>query len=100
MFTRFADMFETYEVNVETYIEDKMINKQTIQAPKEIIMVQFAQLYEQVKQDKRPIKIKMTRPETIWDNFENKQKVITNEIAFSNNAMIAFEESKESNKEV
>lgn len=94
MFSRFADMFESYEVNIETYIEDKMINKQTIQAPKQIIMMQFAQLYEQVKQDKRPIKIRMTRPETIWDNFENKQRIITNEVAFSNNAMVAFEESK------
>jgi hypothetical protein len=94
MFINMDGVFETYKVEVETYIEDKMINKQTIRAPKEIIMMQFAQLYEQVKQDKRPIKIKMTRPETIWDSFENKQKVITNIIAFSNNAMIAFEESK------
>lgn len=96
MFINLDSMFEPYEVDVETYIEDKMVNKQTIQAPQQMIIANFIQLMNQVKDDKRPLKIRMTRPEIIWDNFENKQKVLTNEIAFSNNAMIAFEESRAS----
>ena len=35
------NMFETYEVTFEIYIEDKLINKQTMQAPKEILMANF-----------------------------------------------------------
>lgn len=91
-------MFETYEVVLETYIEDKLINKQTMDAPQQIIIMQFLQLMEQVKNDSRPIKIRMTRPEIIWDNFENKQKVLTNEISFSNNPMVAWEESQQKSK--
>jgi hypothetical protein len=94
MFINMNDVFETYEVDIETYIENRLVNKQRMQAPKEIIELNFVQLMNQVANDKRPLKVRMTRPETIWDNFENKQKVITNEIAFSNNAMIAYEESK------
>ena len=29
MFINFDSMFEPYEVDIETYIEDKMVNKQT-----------------------------------------------------------------------
>jgi hypothetical protein len=58
-------------------------------------MINFMQTAQQLGNDNRPIKIRMTRPETIWDSFENKEKVLTNEISFSNNAMVAFEKDKE-----
>lgn len=99
MFINFDSVFEPYEVDIETYIEDKMVNKQTIQAPQQIIISNFLQLMNQIKNDKRPLKVRMTRPEIIWDNFENKQKVLTNDISFSNNAMIAFEESQVKNND-
>lgn len=85
------NMFETYKVTFEIYIEDKLVEQQTMQAPKEILMANFIQTVKQIIEDTRPIKIKMSRPETIWDNFENKQKVITNNIIFSNNAMLDWE---------
>ena len=91
----FGNMFETYKVTFEVYIEDKLTNKQTMEAPKEMLMMNFLQTVEQVQNDKRPLKIRMSRPEVIWDNFENKQKVLNNEVVFSNNAMITWEESKE-----
>ena len=88
------DMFQTYEVIFEIYIEDKLTNKQTIQAPKEMLIANFLQTADQISRDKRPIKIRMVRPEVIWDKFENKQKVLENEVAFSNNAMIIWQENK------
>lgn len=90
-------MFEIYEVKLELYIEDKLANKQTMQAPQEMIMINFIQMVNQISKDKRPIKIRMFRPEIIWDNFENKQKVLDNEIIFSNNAMVDWEENRQSN---
>ena len=87
------NMFETYEVTFEIYIEDKLANKQTMQAPKEMLMANFIQTVNKIAQDKRPMKIRMSSPETIWDNFENKQKVLENEVIFGNSAMIAWEEA-------
>ena len=87
-------MFETYKVIIEVYIEDKLIQQQAIEAPKEILMVNFMQLVEQIKNDNRPMKIRMTREEVVWDKFENKQKILNNEILASNNAMVMWEESK------
>lgn len=97
MFIDMGSIFETYEVSFETYLEDKMVNKQTMQAPKQIIMANFVQLMNQVKNDKRPIKIRLTRQETILDDFK-REKVLEHEVAFSNNAMVSWEENKEVKK--
>ena len=75
-------MFDIYEVTFEIYIEDKLVNKQTMQAPKEMLMVNFIQMVDKIAQDRRPMKIKMSRPEVIWDRFENKQKVLENKVVF------------------
>ena len=90
----FGNMFEPYDVVFEVYIEDKITNRQQMQAPKEILMANFLQTAKQIQNDQRPIKIKMIRPEVIWDSFEQKQKVLNNEIELSNNAMVAWEGSK------
>ena len=93
------DMFEMYEATFEVYLEDRIIHNQRQQAPKEILMAQFAQLLQQIIQDKRPMKLKMIVPQVIWDNFEGKQKTLYNDTTFSNNAMVAWEENKQNNKQ-
>ena len=87
-------MFEIHEVTFEVYVEDKLINRQQMQAPKEIIITNFIQTAKQIKTDRRPIKVKMIRPEVIWDNFEQRQRVINNEIELSNDAMVFWQENK------
>ena len=86
---------ETYEVDFEIYVEDKLIQRQRMQAPKEMLMINFAQTMEQIGRDKRPMKIRMVVPRTIWDNFEKKEKVLNCEAEFKNNAMVAWEEDKQ-----
>lgn len=87
------NMFETYEVVFEIYIEDKIVNKQKMQAPKEILMANFVQTVNQIARDKRPMKIRMSRQDIIWDEFENKQRALENEVVFGNSAMIIWEEN-------
>jgi hypothetical protein len=87
------EMLEMHEVIIEVYIEDKMTNRQHMNAPKDILIANFLQTAKQMKVDPRPIRLKMIRPELIWDEFEKQQKIINNEIELSNEAMIAWEES-------
>ena len=94
MFINMNDAFEIYEVVFEIYIEDKLVNRQTSQAPKEMLIAQFIQTAKQIRNDKRPIKIKMIVPDVIWDRFENKQKILNNEVSASNDAMISWEEGR------
>ena len=83
-----------HEVIFEIYIEDRLANRQQMQAPKEILIANFIQTAKQIKVDKRPIKIKMIKQEVIWDDFEQQQKVLNNEIELSNDAMVAWEENR------
>ena len=87
-------MFETYDVIFEVYIEDKLTNRQQMQAPKEMLIANFLQTAKQIQADRRPIKIKMIRQEEIWDKFEQRRRTLNYEIALSNNAMVAWEENK------
>ena len=88
-------MLEMHEVIFEVYIEDKLTNRQQMQAPKEMLIANFVQTAKQIKTDSRPIKIKMIRPEVIWDEFENRQKVLNNEIELSNDAMVAWQQKRD-----
>lgn len=83
-------MFEPFEVIFEIYIEDKLTNRQQMQAPKQILITNFIETAKKIRNDQRPIKIKMIRPEIIWDSFEQKQKILNNEIELSNNAYERF----------
>ena len=83
------------EVNFEVYIGNTLAQRQKLQAPKEMLMINFVQTIKRIANDKRPMKIKMIRQVIIEDNFENKEKSLNNEIEFSNNAMVAFEKDKE-----
>ena len=83
------------EVNFEVYIGNTLAQRQKLQAPKEMLMINFVQTIKRIANDKRPMKIKMIRQVIIEDNFENKEKSLNNEIEFSNNAMVDFEKDKE-----
>ena len=84
-------MFEMHEVIFEVYIEDKLTNRQQMQAPKQILITNFIETAKQIKNDQRPIKLKMIKPYVIWDEFDKQQKILNNEISLNNNAMDAWE---------
>lgn len=96
MFNINMNMFESYDVVFEVYVEDKSTNKQTMQAPKEILIMNFIQTMKQIGNDRRAIKLKMSRKETIWDNFDNKEKILDNEIEFMNNSYVSWQEKNKS----
>lgn len=90
------NMLEMHEVVIEVYIENRLTNRQELKAPKDMLIANFVQTAKQMKYDQRPIKLKMIRQESIWDEFEQRRKTLNNEIELSNDAMIAWEESKNS----
>ena len=89
-----GDMFETYDVTFEVYVEDKLNNRQTMQAPKQMIVANFLQTAQQIQKEKTPIKFKMIVPYVFWDEFEKKQRVLNNSVEYSNDAFNIWKESK------
>ncbi len=84
-------MLDIYEVLFEIRVRDEGFQRQTMLAPKDVLILQFLQLAKQIQNDPRPIQIRMIRQEIIWDQFEQKQKVLNNEIVLSNNVWTASE---------
>lgn len=90
-------MFDTHEVTFEVYIQDTLVQRQTMMAPRGILIANFVRMAQMIQNDQRPMCIKMIRPEVIWDEFEHKQKTLKNEIILSNNAMTAEKENTDDN---
>lgn len=88
------EMLDIQEVIFEVYIEDKLMNRQRMNAPRDMLIENFLQTAKQMQKDKRPIKIKMIRPTVIWDEFDKEERILNNEIELSNNAMVAWEENR------
>ena len=82
---------DIYEVLFEIRVRDEGFQRQTMLAPKDVLILRFLQLAEQIRNDPRPIQIRMIRQEIIWDQFEQKQRVLNNKIVLSNNVWTASE---------
>lgn len=80
---------DIYEVMFEIKVKDEGFRRQTMIAPEDVLILHFLQLAKQIRDDPRPIQIRMIRQEIIWDQFEQKQNVLNNEIVLSNNAWTA-----------
>ena len=79
--------FEMYEVIFEIYMGDQLTSRQKMQALKEMLMLTFIDTVNKIKNDKRPMKVKMIRQEVIYDKTEKKQKTMENYVEFRNNAI-------------
>jgi len=73
-----------YNVTFEIYIGDKLVQRESCRAPVVILKQQFMSLVEQIANDERPMRIRMVKKETIWDQFEQKQKILNNYVEFNN----------------
>lgn len=81
------DFGEIYQVIIETYIGTKCIQRQSLNAPEQVLKMQFIGLMQQVAQENRPMRVKMIASDVIWDDIDKKQKVLENYVEFRNKLM-------------
>ena len=87
MFNHFQMFDDLYDVIFEI-TEGDNVRKQQMQAPRIIIEQQFLQLMQQAANVQIPVKIKLSRTEQIYDNFDQKFIEQENNITFMNNTYI------------
>lgn len=87
MFNHFQMFDDLYDVIFEI-TEGDNVRKQQMQAPRIIIEQQFLQLMQQAVNVQIPVKIKLSRTEQIYDNFDQKFIEQENNITFMNNTYI------------
>lgn len=78
---------ETYQVIIETYLGIQCIQRQSLNAPEQVLKMQFVGLMQQIAQENRPMRVKMIVPEVIWDEINKEQKVLNNYVEFRNKLM-------------
>lgn len=87
MFNHFQMFDDLYDVIFEI-TEGDNVRKQQMQVPRIIIEQQFLQLMQQAANVQIPVKIKLSRTEQIYDNFDQKFIEQENSITFMNNTYI------------
>lgn len=75
---------ELFEVFFEMLIDEKLVQKQKMTAPADIIIANFVSTAQQMKNDPRHIKFRMLRPELIWDQIDREHRVLENCIEIQN----------------
>lgn len=75
---------ELFEVFFEMLIDEKLVQKQRMTAPADIIIANFMSTAQQIKYDPRHIKLRMLRPELIWDQIDREHRVLENCIEIQN----------------
>lgn len=81
----FFDFGEIYDVLVEQYVGNQVVSRQQISAPKEVLMMQFMGLCEEAARQPQPIRVKMIRLQTIWDDIAEEEKTLELSMEFRNN---------------
>ena len=72
----------TEEIVFEQYVGNALVNSQRLALPSILLQQQFVQACQEAYKQSQPIKIRMYKFVSIFDNFENKTKNILNDITY------------------
>lgn len=75
---------QTFDVMFTVYLGEQPIRQWQMVAPQEFIIMKFLQTVQQIASQNQPMKVVVSRDEVIWDQFEQKQKVIPCTMEFQN----------------
>lgn len=75
---------QTFDVMFTVYLGEQPIRQWQMVAPQEFIIMKFLQTVQQIASQSQPMKVIVSRDEVIWDQFEQKQKVIPCTMEFQN----------------
>lgn len=80
----FINFGNSEKVLFEIKIGNQVIERQEVAAPKEMLIAMFMNYVQQMAGNPQHMHLRMSGEEVIWDNFENKQKVIPKYIDYWN----------------
>lgn len=75
---------QTFDVMFTVYLGEQPIRQWQMVAPQEFIIMKFLQTVQQIASQSQPMKVVVSRDEVIWDQFEQKQKIIPCTMEFQN----------------
>ena len=75
---------DIFDVTFSIYLDNQIIRQWRMQAPKPFIEIKFIQTVQQIASQSQPMKVIVSREEVIWDQFEQKHKVLPVTMEFQN----------------
>lgn len=75
---------EIFEVRLEIYRYDNLVQRQILTAPQDVIINLFLNYAKQIKNIPDKMKVKLIRPELIYIPWENQHKILENCIEIQN----------------
>lgn len=75
---------QLFNVTFTIYLGNQPIKQWMMEAPRPFIEMQFIQTVQEIISQTQPMKVVVSREEIIWDQFEQKQKVIPYTMEFQN----------------
>ena len=75
---------ELFDVYFEVLIDEIVVMKFTMRAPADAIIAHFVDTARQIKNDPRHMKLRVVRPELIWDQIDREHRVLENCIEIQN----------------
>lgn len=75
---------QTFDVMFTVSLGEQPIRRWQMVAPQEFIIMKFLQTVQQIASQNQPMKVVVSRDEVIWDQFEQKQKIIPCTMEFQN----------------
>lgn len=80
MFINFGQDLGVEEVVFELKLGNQVIEQKKIQAPRQMLEAIFMNYVQQMRNNSQPLYLCMSGKEIIWDDFEQKQKIIPKSI--------------------
>lgn len=75
---------QLFDVTFTIYVGNQPIQKMQMRSIRPFLEAQFMSIVQQIASQKQPMKVVMSREEVIWDQFEQKNKILPYTVEFQN----------------
>ena len=72
------------QVIYEVWLGDELNHREQVQAPEDMLKMMFLNYVQQCAAHREPMHLRMSGQEVIWDEFEQRQKVLPKRIDYWN----------------
>ena len=72
------------QVIYEIWLGNELIHREQVRAPEDMLKMMFLNYVQQMAGRREPMHLRMSGQDIIWDEFEQKQKVIPKRIDYWN----------------
>lgn len=75
---------EVFDVTFTIYVNNQIVQQFKTVSPRPMIELRFIALVQEIASQNQPAKVVLSREEVIWDQFEQRHKILPVTVEFQN----------------